>query len=125
MSLKKKVLVIDDDKEVLETTSAMIEMFGYDTIQAENGFDGIEKLIEKPDLVLMDGRMPGMDGYETFKKMRENDARINVIFMTAYKDDEKWKEAKKNCAIYNIQKPFEPKFLEELIKRHVNQITNC
>jgi len=82
----KKVLVIEDNKEILENTAEILELSNYRVCTAENGKIGIEKaLSDKPDLILCDIMMPELDGYGVLQALRD-DARtvaIPFIFLTA------------------------------------------
>ena len=113
----KKILVVDDDKDSLEITSKVLQNVGYDIINARNGEQAISQYEEqKPDLVLLDIRMPTMDGYEAFFKIKEVHPNAKVIFMTAYVVDENTHaRAKELNLIYVLMKPFSFDFLKELV----------
>ena len=65
---KIKVLMVDDEEQFRETTKKILNKKGFETILAGSGEEAIEKLSEEPDVVILDIRMPGMDGHETLKK---------------------------------------------------------
>jgi len=68
-----KVLVIDDEKIIRERMTKLLELDDYETFSAENGQKGLEILDkEKPEIALVDIKMPGMDGIEVLKKIKEN-----------------------------------------------------
>jgi len=67
---KKKILLVDDEKDFLMTIKFYLESKGYDVITAYNGKDAIENLKESPDLILMDLKLPDMDGYEVCRRIR-------------------------------------------------------
>lgn len=82
---KKLILVIDDDKDLREILSVKLESSGFRVEQAQDGQSGMEKAKEiRPDLILMDVRMPGMTGIETLSKMKADPdlAAFKVIFLT-------------------------------------------
>ena len=82
----KKVLVIDDAEFILESTSTLLHFEGYDVFTASDGLIGIELAINnKPDLILCDISMPGMDGYGVLEKIRQypQTSTIPFIFLTA------------------------------------------
>ncbi|MBV9468347.1 MAG: response regulator, partial [Abitibacteriaceae bacterium] len=83
----KKVLVVDDDMRNIFALTSVLENYGVEVIFAENGRDGIDKLVATPgiDVVLMDVMMPEMDGYETTHSIRQMDsyATLPIIALTA------------------------------------------
>lgn len=87
---KKTILVVDDEKDLLDLIEYNLKKEGFDVLKAENGEEGIE-LAKKhnPDLVLMDIMMPKMDGMEAVEKMRGDDKlkSIPIIFLTARSDE--------------------------------------
>ncbi|MBD3617177.1 MAG: response regulator transcription factor [Gracilimonas sp.] len=87
---KKTILVVDDEKDLLDLIEYNLKKEGFDVLKAENGEEGIE-IAKKhnPDLVLMDIMMPKMDGMEAVEKMRGDDKlkSIPIIFLTARSDE--------------------------------------
>lgn len=87
---KKKILIIDDDVNMVEIIGIRLETRGYDVITANDGLIGLEKARnENPDLILLDVRMPQMDGHtmlRNLKKYREKTKSIPVIILTGMKD---------------------------------------
>jgi|SRR3989338_3948385 len=120
MSVQKTILLVDDDNDLLENTAFMIKNIGYDVITAENGIDAVEKYKEiKPNLVIMDIKMPEMDGYDAFFKIKKYDAEAKIILITAYAiDEKKLLKAKSMSLITTINKPYTFEILEELIEKH-------
>lgn len=89
--LCEKILMIDDDALVSEVIGAILRNKGFRFESASNGFEGIEKAREHhPDLVFLDISMPGMDGFQTCRKLREDAAtqRMPVVMLTASTDRE-------------------------------------
>jgi len=85
MSSKSKILIIDDDPDVLETMTAVLETRDYQVLTALSGLEGISKAgKEKPDLIIMDVLMPEVDGFATCKMIKENKEikNIPVILLT-------------------------------------------
>ncbi|MDP6686170.1 MAG: response regulator [Candidatus Omnitrophota bacterium] len=110
MAKKGKVLIIDDEPDLLETIRFRLDAAGYDVIVAEDGLTGIQKAKEKPDLIIMDIMMPEIDGFETLKKLKEDEAtkKIPTLIFSCGKEEEGWaKKALSLGAAGYIVKPFE------------------
>lgn len=84
---KKKILVIDDEIELVELVKIRLEAGGYEVVTANSGLEGLSKASsELPDLIILDIAMADMDGYTALQKIRENDQikHIPVVMLTAY-----------------------------------------
>lgn len=80
-----KILVIDDDPAVRGAFKLILEEDGFIVREAENGLKGIEMAsAERPDLVFLDLRMPGIDGVETLRRLKALDATLNIYIVTAF-----------------------------------------
>jgi DNA-binding response OmpR family regulator len=80
MTDKKRILVVDDQTEILDVTALVLESAGYDTSKANSGDEALERLArESFDLVLLDINMPGMDGWETLRLLRADDQLDQVV----------------------------------------------
>lgn len=80
---KKKILIVDDEKNIVDIIAFNLKKEGYDVITAGNGEEGVEKTFsENPDLILLDIMMPKMDGYEACRKIREK-KHTPIIMLTA------------------------------------------
>src|SRR4051812_21198836 len=81
----KKILVIDDDGTFRKTISVKLKEANYETISASDGEDGLNKaLTMHPDLILLDIRMPGIDGITVLKKLRKEETATNIpVFITS------------------------------------------
>lgn len=107
------ILIVEDDNVMRETISDVLVKRGYKTISSQNGKDAVELIQkEKIDLVLLDLRLPDIDGITVLKKIRKIDEGIQVIVMTAFPDVKSAILAIKSGAYDYINKPFE---LEELM----------
>ncbi|MBL7071540.1 MAG: response regulator [Candidatus Omnitrophica bacterium] len=93
MERKIQVLVVDDEVDFKQLLTFWLESKGYSAITASNGQDAL-KLMEKttPDIVLLDIRMPVMDGIETLKRIRKTNKDLPVILISAYINDPKAKD---------------------------------
>ena len=121
----KKILIIDDEKDVITYLDTLFKNNGYDTISADNADDGIEKAkTEKPDLVSLDIVMPGKSGIQVYRTLRDDEQlkRIPVIVVTAatgYRNDpQEFKKFLSTRRHYPPPDGFVPKPIdkEELIK---------
>ena len=103
---KRRILVVDDNIDYCESIIDFLEMEGFDAVGIHNGFDALEIIKEEEfDMVLMDIRMPGMDGVETFQKLKEVSPETPTILMTAYAVENRIREALQNGAFGAFQKP--------------------
>lgn len=117
MSLKK-ILIIDDEPELLKSLTITFEASGYEVQTAPDGLNGIERLREdRPDLVILDIMMPGLSGLDTLKEIKTINASIPVIMLTAYGTPKSAIESLKLGAYDHLSKPFNPETLLEMIKK--------
>lgn len=114
------ILVVEDDVDLNGIYKEILELHEFDVDTAVNGEEGVKKFIEKkPSLVIMDGDMPILDGYQAFKQIKEIDANANVVIITGFSEFEpKSKEAIKNGLIKVISKPLGVDELLELAKKY-------
>jgi len=121
MSQKKRILYIEDEKEMLELTRIVLEREGYEMLAAVGGADGIEAVKrEKPDLVLLDLMMPDVDGWEVYRQMKADKevADIPVIIITARTQSiDKVLGLKVAKVADYITKPFGPSDLINSVKK--------
>jgi len=118
----KKILVIDDEPEMVEMLKMRLEASGYIVISASNGRQGLEiAQKEKPDLILLDIMMPEIDGFGVLSRLKNNaeTGLIPVIMLTAKAETSSIIQAQKLFANDYIVKPFEPKQLLDLIKKYI------
>ena len=114
----KPILIVDDEKNICLTLSQALETLEIETDTALNGDEALAKLQNKEfGLILLDLRMPGMDGMEVLRRVREIRPDIRVIILTAYGTIESAVEAMKLGAVDFIQKPFSPEEIRELVSR--------
>lgn len=116
-----KILIIDDDESIRKTLESYLKKLSYAVFTASNGIEGIETAEkEHPDLVITDIRMPGADGFEVLKRVKEIDDHIHVIIITAYDDMNSTVKAMQKGAYDYIEKPLEIDKLKIIIKRALN-----
>ncbi len=121
-----KILIAEDEKDIRELVTFTLRGLGkYDVVQAANGAEAVEKAqTEKPDLILMDGRMPRLSGYEACVKLKEIEATkdIPVVFLSAKGQETEIQQGLAAGAYEYILKPFAPDELvnrvREILKQH-------
>ena len=117
------ILVVDDEKAMRDSCCQALAVDGYRTETAEDGDSGLQKLREvKPDLVLVDLKMPGMSGMELLEKVGDIDPNIVSVVITGYAHTEWGSEAIKRNACDFLSKPFTPDQLRSTIKRGLAQL---
>ncbi len=80
----RKILLVDDEPDILQVLSFRLSKAGYDTVAASNGNDALQMMEDfHPDLVLLDVMMPGMDGFETCTRMKKSHPQSRVVIYTA------------------------------------------
>ncbi|CAM4484968.1 sporulation initiation phosphotransferase F [Paenibacillus sp. oral taxon 786 str. D14] len=105
---EKKVLIVDDQNGIRILLMEVFSSEGYKTFQAANGKMALEIVrSDSPDLVLLDMKIPGMDGLEILKHIKEVNPEIKVIMMTAYGELDMIKEATDLGALMHFTKPFD------------------
>jgi len=119
---KKKILVVDDEPNILRLTTYRLEKLGYDILTAVNGkeaFDTIQN--EKPDLVLLDLLLPVMSGIDVCKKAKNDEKlkQIPIILFTADSNTMTAERARKFGADDYITKPFDPNELTAKVKKAI------
>ena len=119
MTRPSTVLVVDDDPDILEALSEILEAEGFSIRRARNGREALERLTpEPPQLILLDLMMPVMDGWEFAQRMRQRPpeiARIPIIVLSA--DRNVGSKAADLGAVGHLAKPFELNDLLELVRR--------
>ena len=116
---KKKILVVDDEVDFLEMIRLRLETSGYEVITALDGHEALDKVgTEKPDVVLLDILIPGLDGIEVLKQIRKKDKRLPVYIITAFSNEERFKLANKFDASGFIVKTND-------LKKEIDSITSA
>jgi len=117
-----RILVVDDEEAMRESLGAWLEKAGHEVDLAGSGPRALEVLSGRPcDLALVDIKMPGMDGHELLRRIREEHPRVMVVMITAYGSIESAVEAMKQGANDYLLKPFDPEHLMLLIEKLVKQ----
>ena len=120
--MSRRILVVEDHEENRRIMRDLLTSAGYEIIEAVTGEEGVVLAeSERPDLILMDIQLPGLDGYEATRRIKANSAlhHIPIIAVTSYAlsgDDVKAREA--GCNDY-VTKPFSPRALLATIHKHL------
>ncbi|MGB9724476.1 MAG: response regulator, partial [Chloroflexia bacterium] len=116
--MSKKIIVADDEPDVLFMTAFSLRTVGgFEVIEARNGLEAVEKAQqERPDLIILDIKMPRMNGYEACRRLREIEALrdVPIVFLSAKGQRQEIEEGLSLGAADYILKPFAP---EELISK--------
>lgn len=117
-----RVLVVDDEPSVVNFLSILLQREGYEVITAESGEKALKKFKDKPaDVVLVDLKMPEMDGLQVLSRIKDMDNETPVIIMTAYASIESAIEAMRKGAFDYVMKPFKVDEIALVIKRAVQE----
>lgn len=118
MKTNRRILVVDDNIDYCEGIIDFLEMEGFDAMGVHDGFKALEVIKkEEFDMVLMDVRMPGMDGVETFQKLKAVSPETPTILMTAFAVESRIREALRNGVFGAFQKPVDNERLICSIKK--------
>lgn len=119
MEKKKKILIVDDEKEIVESLKNLLVPRGFDTVSAFDGKEAIEKVREEnPDLIILDVVMPKMDGFKVCSILSE-DAKykdIPVVMLTAKEEVADIQQGMGLGAVSYITKPFKSEALLGIVK---------
>ena len=125
---QKKILVVDDDPDMVAAVETTLKSKPYSVVTASDGEEGLSKVAgEKPDLIILDVIMPGKHGFQVCKELKTNPkyesfSRIPVLMLTVYPDEREkmnlsMREGMTMEAEDYIQKPFDPDELLERVER--------
>ncbi len=120
--MSKRILVIEDQEDNRKIVRDLVTASGYELVEATTGEEGLERAeSERPDLILMDIQLPGIDGYEVTRRIKANPGlrHIPIIVVTSYAlsgDDKKAFAA--GCDGY-VTKPFSPRLLLAKIREYL------
>ena len=119
-----KVLVVDDEIAVCKELRKFLEGKNCEVVEAYDGDQAVALYRqERPDVVLLDIRMPGKDGLETFREIRGFDPEASVIMVTAVRDSEVALQAMEEGAFEYITKPINPDYLELALMTKIVMLT--
>ena len=113
---KGTVLVVDDEESILQVASDILNYLGYSVVTSPSGQEAVDRLLQgaRPDLVLLDVIMPGMDGVETFRRFREIEPNLPILISTGYAERSAVESLAEEGVTGFVNKPFA---IETLAKR--------
>ena len=117
----KKILIIDDEKNILFTLEIFLKKEKFKVLKATNGIDGLKTAQEEnPDLILLDIILPGLDGYLVCEALKQNvkTRDIPVVFISAKSQDKDIRKAVEVGATDYIVKPFTYKKIKKIINKY-------
>ena len=111
-----KILIVDDEPSVCYALKEILTKRGHKVSTVLSGEEAIKKVKEeRPQIVLLDIRMPQMDGVETLKRIREIDKKIGIVMITAFQEEERGKKCLELGAYDYITKPIDFDYLEKVL----------
>jgi DNA-binding response OmpR family regulator len=120
---KIKILLVDDEQEFVETLSERIKMREHDSEVALDGEQALKKMEDEiPDVVVLDLKMPGIDGMEVLRRIRKAYPKVQVIMLTGHGSEKDEEEARKLGAFEYLEKPVEiDKLMKKIKKAYKNK----
>ena len=122
VDVNKLVLLAEDETDLRKMMKILLELHGYDVIEAADGYEAVEKAVEEePDLILMDIAMPVMDGIDSTRTIRRHEdlQGIPIVAVTAYGDFYSQRARNAGC-IDVIQKPIDFSQLKPMVERYIS-----
>ena len=120
MAPKKKILIVDDERDIVKALTIRLQSSGYHTVVAFDGAQGVFMAHkERPHLIILDIRMPAGDGFSVAEKLKESKrmSRIPIIFVTGSPERSAEERARELGARYFIKKPYDPGELLDAVRR--------
>jgi DNA-binding NtrC family response regulator len=115
---KIKVLLVDDEEEFVRSLSERLQMRELDSDLAFNGEQALQVVQDEvPDVMVLDLRMPGIDGMEVLRRVKKNYPKVQVIILTGHGGDKDEKQARKLGAFAYLQKPVDLDHLVEVMRK--------
>ena len=120
MGQKKKILIVDDERDIVKALVIRLQKAGYEVVTAFDGAQGVFMAHkEKPDLIILDIRMPAGDGFSVAQRLKRSTHTftIPVIFLTGSPEKNAEQKAMALGARFYVKKPYDPEELLDAIKR--------
>ena len=121
---KKKILLVDDEEELVDMVRMRLEAAGYDVLSAADGQAGLDAARrERPDLIVLDVMLPKMDGYEVCAELKKDGrcSSIPVLFFTAKAQEEDMKLGREAGGDGYLTKPFDPQAFISKIRKMLKE----
>jgi DNA-binding response OmpR family regulator len=122
MDQKKKILIVDDERDIVKALMIRLQANGYEVVTAFDGAQGVFMAYkEKPDLIILDIRMPAGDGFSVAERLKSSmhTFTIPVIFLTGSPEKNAEEKAMALGARFYIKKPYDPEELLDAVKRAI------
>lgn len=119
--MRKKILLAEDQNDVRNMMKTLLELDGYQVIEAANGYEAVERAVDDtPDLILMDMAMPVMDGLDSSRTIRQHESleRVPIVAVTAYGDFYADRVREAGCTDL-LQKPLDFGRLIPLVEQYI------
>jgi DNA-binding response OmpR family regulator len=108
-----RILIVDDEPDAVELLQEFLTGKGYEVLTASGGEEALRKVKEeRPHLILLDVRMPGMSGLDVLRQVRQFDREVGVIMVTAVSEEETGRESLRLGAFDYVVKPLNLEYLE-------------
>jgi len=118
----EKILIVEDERDIAQVMAAAMRDSGYQTVVAHDGAEGLSLALgERPDLVLLDMRLPKMSGVQVLSSLHEQQVNVPVVVVTAWRSKELLVEALRLGVKDYISKPFSLKELLEVVERALTE----
>jgi len=117
---RKKILVVDDERDVVKAVTIRLQTAGYEVVSAYDGAQGVFAVHkEMPDLIILDIRMPAGDGFSIAQKLKESaqTSHIPILFLTGSPERSAEQKAEKVGGRFYIKKPYDPEELLDAVRR--------
>jgi DNA-binding response OmpR family regulator len=117
---RKKILIVDDERDIIKALTVRLQSNGYGVLGALGGAQGIFMANKEiPDLIILDIRMPDVDGFSVVEKLKQSDrtSRIPIIFLTGSPERDVDERAMGLGARFYIKKPYDPEELLDAVRR--------
>ena len=118
--VRKKILVVDDERDVVKAVTIRLQTVGYEVVCAYNGSQGVFMAHkEKPDLIILDIRMPAGDGFSIAQELKESapTSHIPILFLTGSPERSAEQKAEEVGGRFYIKKPYDPEELLDAVRR--------
>lgn len=124
MSVRPRILCIEDDPATAELLVEVLEDEGFQTIVAADGIEGVQRFAERPDIILCDVDMPHMSGFGVLSELRKSATKLRTVpflFITAYGSRESHLQARRLGCDDFITKPLDFELLVEIVRNRLTQ----